>query len=90
MYATTDKISPPQSAVKAFLFRPRKPAWMRARIGFNIFRVFIGLVVLAQLPWAGPIALVGIFPLAWAAVSSAWIYYVQHRADSTPASSAAR
>jgi hypothetical protein len=74
-----------QSAFTKFLYRPRKSGWMRARIAFNIYRAVLGVVVLATLPWVGPLALLGALPLTWAAVSSLWIYHVQHNPQSNPA-----
>ncbi len=77
----TDNHTARQSALHKFLYRRRDPAWMRARIGFNIFRAVLGVVILAAVPFVGSIALLGALPLAWAAVSSCWIYHVQHSAQ---------
>jgi hypothetical protein len=51
---------------------------MRARIVFNAYRILLGVLLLASLPWTGPLALLGIIPIVWAAVSYSWIYRVQH------------
>jgi hypothetical protein len=51
---------------------------MQARIVFNAYRILLGVLLLASLPWTGPLALLGIIPIVWAAVSYSWIYRVQH------------
>jgi hypothetical protein len=86
MYATTDT----QSALTRFLYRRRDPAWMQARIVFNVFRLVLGIVIISQVPRVGPLAWLGAIPLAWAAVSFCWIYYVLHNDQSKPAPHVAR
>jgi hypothetical protein len=81
---------PPRSVLNRYLAARRKPAWMRARIGFNLFRVVLGVLILSTMPMAGRLALLGVIPLVWAAVSFAWIYHVQQSGQSNSASSVAR
>jgi hypothetical protein len=90
MNAPNDSFAPRQNALQKVVTGRRSPAWMRARVSFNIFRVFIGVLILATMPYSGSLALLGVIPLAWAAVSSVWIYRVQHGDRSPAASSAAR
>jgi hypothetical protein len=90
MNAQTDNASPSPSALGRYLAARRNPTWMRARVGFNIFRFVLGILILGTMPVAGPLALLGIIPIVWAAVSSWWIYRVHQSAQSATAPSAAR
>jgi len=65
----------------------RSPSWMKARIGFNIFRVILGVTLLVTL---GRYAWLGTIPLAWAAVSFSYDYHLRHSGGSHPVSAAAR
>lgn len=78
MTALTDTVPPPRRALHRVLARRRSPGWMQARIVFNAYRILLGVLLLASLPWTGPLALLGIIPIVWAAVSYSWIYRVQH------------
>jgi hypothetical protein len=75
MNPPTSNIPRSQSVLRRFLISYRNPAWMRARIAFNIFRVLLGVVLLASIPWLGPLAWLGTIPLAWAALS----FWADHR-----------
>jgi hypothetical protein len=81
MNAPTDSIAPPRSdpGVSRRMFGS-----MRARIGVNTFRILLGAVILSSMPWSGPLALLGVIPLAWGAVAFGWIYR-EHAAQRKPA-----
>jgi hypothetical protein len=78
------------SVFSRYLASRRNPVWMRARIGFNLFRIVLGVVILSTAPVAGNWALLGFIPLAWAAVSFTWMYHVYQSNQNNPASSGAR
>jgi hypothetical protein len=86
MNAQTGNV-PPRSVLNRYLATRRNPGWMRARVGFNLFRVVLGVLILSTMPMAGRLALLGVIPLVWAAVSFAWMYRVQ---QGSPASSVVR
>jgi hypothetical protein len=77
MITPTDKVPSTRSAVKR-----SAPGWHgpRARIFYNILRVIVGALILSSIRYAGPLAFVGLIPLAWAAVGFWWIYRRQHAA----------
>jgi len=72
MYATAGTTPPPRSDLEKLLVRsweyrhPRRYA--RVRIACGIFNVVLGVALLASVPWTGPLALLGVLPLAGAAL----------------------
>ena len=72
MYAPTDNIPPSRSVLMRFLVRSleyRHPhVWVRVRVACGIFNVVLGVLLLASGRWLGPLALLGLLPLAGAAL----------------------
>lgn len=71
MNAPTPTVPAPHSARRGFL-----SGWgsTRARIAINFLRVIIGAAVLSCIHFAGPLALLGLLPLAWGAAGLWWTY----------------
>ena len=78
MTMQTRRVPPPRPALQRVLTAWRSPGWMRARKIFNAYRIVLGVLLLASVHWTGALALLGIIPIAWAAVSYSWIYRVEH------------
>jgi hypothetical protein len=72
MYATAGTIPPSRSVLERFLVRSweyRRPRrYAGVRIACGIFNVVLGVALLASAPWTGPLALLGVLPLAGAAL----------------------
>ena len=72
MYATAGTIPPSRSVLERLLVRSweyRRPRrYAGVRIGCGIFNVVLGVALLASVHWAGPLALLGVLPLAGAAL----------------------
>ena len=75
MYTTAGSIPASRSVLERFLVRsweyrrPRRYAGVQLACG--IFNVVLGVALLASVHWAGPLALLGVLPLAGAALSFA-------------------
>ncbi|MGH3289516.1 MAG: hypothetical protein ACRDPD_33370 [Streptosporangiaceae bacterium] len=72
MYATADTIPPSRSVLERLLVRSweyRRPRrYAGVRIACGIFNVVLGVALLASAHWTGPLALLGVLPLAGAAL----------------------
>jgi hypothetical protein len=72
MYATAGTIPPSRSVLERLLVRSweyRRPRrYAGVRIACGIFNVVLGVALLASVPWAGPLAWLGVLPLAGAAL----------------------
>jgi hypothetical protein len=72
MYATAGTIPPSRSVVERLLIRSweyRRPRhYAGVRIACGIFNVVLGVALLASAPWTGSLALLGMLPLAGAAL----------------------
>ncbi len=72
MYPSTDSTAPSRSALMGFLVRPREyrqpKRWVRVRFACGVFNVALGVLLLASGPWLGPLAWLGVLPLAGAAL----------------------
>ena len=72
MYAPNDNTAPSRSVLMRFLVRSleyRHPhAWVRVRVACGIFNVVLGVLLLASGDWLGPLAWLGVLPLAGAAL----------------------
>ena len=70
MDAPNDNIPPSRSVLMRFLVRSleyRHPhVWVRVRVACGIFNVVLGVLLLASGRWLGPLALLGLLPLAGA------------------------
>jgi signal transduction histidine kinase len=81
MYAPADRIIPSRSVLMRFLVRSweyRRPRlWVGVRVACGIFNVALGVLLLALVPWIGPLALLGVLPLAGAALIFWTVYRLQ-------------
>ena len=72
MYAPTDNVPSSRSVLMRFLVRSweyRRPrVWVGVRVACGIFNVGLGVLLLASVPWLGPLAWLGALPLAGAAL----------------------
>jgi threonine/homoserine/homoserine lactone efflux protein len=70
MYAAADSIPPSRSVLMRVLVRSweyRRPGlWTGVRVACGIFNVVLGVALLASVHWTGPLALLGVLPLAGA------------------------
>jgi signal transduction histidine kinase len=85
MHAPADNGLPSQPVLMRLLVRsweyrrPRLAVGMR--IASGIFNVVLGVVLLASAPWTGPLALLGLLPLAGAALIFWTVYRLQQDSD---------
>ena len=83
MYATAGTIPPSRSVLERLLVRSweyRRPRrYAGVRIACGIFNVILGVVLLASTNWTGPLALLGVLPLAGAAL----IFWTARRLQSS-------
>ena len=79
MHALADNVASEQSVLMRFLVRSweyRRPRLaVGVRLACGIFNVALGVLLLALVPWLGPLALLGVLPLAGAAL----IFWTAHR-----------
>jgi threonine/homoserine/homoserine lactone efflux protein len=72
MYSTSDNTAPSRSVLMRFLVRSREyrhpGLWVRVRVACGVFNVVLGVLLLASAHWLGPLALLGVLPLAGAAL----------------------
>jgi hypothetical protein len=72
MYSTTDNTAPSRSVLMRFLVRSREyrhpHLWVRVRVACGVFNVVLGVLLLASGHWLGPLAWLGVLPLAGAAL----------------------
>ena len=72
MSAPADSSPPARPVLMRLLVREfeyRRPRlYVGVRIGCGIFNVVLGVAFLASVPWTGPLALLGVLPLAGAAL----------------------
>jgi signal transduction histidine kinase len=81
MSAPADSSPPARPVLMRLLVREfeyRRPRlYAGVRIGCGIFNVVLGVALLASVPWAGPLALLGVLPLAGAALIFWTVYRLQ-------------
>jgi signal transduction histidine kinase len=81
MHAPADGAPSSQPVLMRLLVRSweyRRPRlWVGVRIACGIFNVVLGVVLLASAPWTGPLALLGLLPLAGAALIFWTVYRLQ-------------
>ena len=69
---TPNNVPPPRSALMRFLVKSREyrhpQAWVRVRVACGVFNLGLGVVLLASGHWLGPLAWLGVLPLAGAAL----------------------
>ena len=72
MYPPNDNPTPSRSVLMRFLVRPREyrypHLWVRVRVACGVFNVVLGVLLLASGHWLGPLAWLGMLPLAGAAL----------------------
>jgi hypothetical protein len=72
MYPPNDNPAPSRSVLMRFLVRSleyRHPhVWVRVRVACGVFNVVLGVLLLASGRWLGPLAWLGVLPLAGAAL----------------------
>jgi hypothetical protein len=72
MYSTSDNTAPSPSVLMRFLVKSREyrhpRLWVRVRVACGVFNVVLGVLLLASAHWLGPLALLGVLPLAGAAL----------------------
>ena len=78
MHAQADN-SGSRSAFMRFLVRSREyrhpHLWVRVRVACGVFNLGLGVLLLASSHWLGPLASLGVLPLAGAAL----IFWTAHR-----------
>ena len=69
---TPNNVPPPRSALMRFLVKSREyrhpQAWVRVRVACGVFNLGLGVLLLASGHWLGPLAWLGVLPLAGAAL----------------------
>jgi hypothetical protein len=79
MYPPSDNTAPSRSVIMRFLVRSREyrqpHLWVRVRVACGVFNVVLGVLLLASGHWLGPLAWLGVLPLAGAAL----IFWTAHR-----------
>ncbi|HEX2744723.1 MAG TPA: hypothetical protein VHN16_10025 [Streptosporangiaceae bacterium] len=72
MYPTNDNTAPSRSVLMRFLVRSREyrhpHLWVQVRVACGVFNVVLGVLLLASGHWLGPLAWLGVLPLAGAAL----------------------
>jgi hypothetical protein len=72
MYPPNDSTAPSRSVLMRFLVRSREyrypHLWVRVRVACGVFNVVLGVLLLASGHWLGPLAWLGVLPLAGAAL----------------------
>ena len=72
MYGPDDNTAPSRSVLMRFLVRSREyrhlQAWVRVRVACGVFNLGLGVLLLASGHWLGPLAWLGVLPLAGAAL----------------------
>jgi hypothetical protein len=79
MYPPSDNTAPSRSVLMRFLVRAREyrhpDLWVRVRVACGAFNVVLAVLLLASGHWLGPLAWLGVLPLAGAAL----IFWTAHR-----------
>jgi hypothetical protein len=72
MYPPNDSTAPVRSVLMRFLVRSREyrrpHVWVRVRVACGVFNVVLGVLLLTSGHWLGPLAWLGVLPLAGAAL----------------------
>jgi hypothetical protein len=72
MYASSDNTAPSRSGLMRLLVRSREyrhpRQWVQVRVACGVFNVVLGVLLLTSGRWLGPLAWLGVLPLAGAAL----------------------
>jgi hypothetical protein len=72
MYPPNDNTAPSRSVLMRFLVRSREyrypHVWVRVRVACGVFNVVLAVLLLTSGHWLGPLAWLGLLPLAGAAL----------------------
>ena len=72
MYPPNDNPTPSRSVLMRFLVRSREyrnpHVWVRVRVTCGVFNVVLAVLLLTSGRWLGPLAWLGVLPLAGAAL----------------------
>jgi hypothetical protein len=72
MYPPSDNTASSRSVLMRFLVRSREyrhpHLWVQVRVACGVFNVVLGVLLLASGHWLGPLAWLGVLPLAGAAL----------------------
>jgi hypothetical protein len=72
MYPPNDNTAPSRSVLMRFLVRSREyrhpHLWVRVRVACGVFNVVLAVLLLTSGHWLGPLAWLGVLPLAGAAL----------------------
>lgn len=86
MRIPANNVTPPRSVLMRFMVRSREYAhphvWVRVRVACAVFNLGLGVLLLASGQWLGPLALLGVIPLAGAALISWTAYSLQSSVQS--------
>jgi hypothetical protein len=81
MYPPNDNTAPSRSVLMNFLVRSREyrhpHLWVRVRVACGVFNVVLGVLLLTSGHWLGPLAWLGVLPLAGAALIFWTVYRLQ-------------
>jgi len=81
MYAPGDRVTPSRSVLMRYLVRSweyRRPRlWVGVRVACGIFNVVLGVLLLASVPWLGPLSWLAVIPLAGSALIFWTVYRLQ-------------
>ena len=79
MHPPSDNTASSRSVLMRFLVRSREyhrpHLWVQVRVACGVFNVVLGVLLLASAHWLGPLAWLGVLPLAGAAL----IFWTAHR-----------
>ena len=86
MHAPAANSTPSRSVLMRFLVRSREyrhpHLWVRARVACGVFNLGLGVLLLASGHWLGPLAWLGVVPLAGAVL----IFWTAYRLQTSVAS----
>jgi hypothetical protein len=72
MFPPNDSTASSRSVLMRFLVRSREyrypHVWVRVRVACGVFNVVLAVLLLTSGPWLGPLAWLGVLPLAGAAL----------------------
>jgi len=85
MYPPNDNPTPSRSVLMRFLVRSREyrnpHVWVRVRVTCGVFNVVLAVLLLTSGRWLGPLAWLGMLPLAGAAL----IFWTAYRLQTSVA-----